>query len=102
MGTATSGPINGVNYYVANPMGSTNGIGTGTCGAMDCIQETNTTNFSTIFGALFSTMGWMEPPWDGPQQRASLPCWIQFWAWEWLSTLRLRLSVFRDRFSARS
>ena len=66
------GSITGVNYYVANPPGSTNGIGGGTnCNAMECIQEMDV-NFATIFGALFSTMGWMDPPW---QNRSSAhPC----------------------------
>ena len=52
----SSATISGINYYVDTD--GTDGIGTGsTCANTVCIQETDTTGFSTIFGALFSAMG---------------------------------------------
>ena len=70
----TGSAITGTNYYFDNPMGSTNGIGNGACIATVCIQEMDA-NFTTIFGALFSTMGWDNAIWSS---RDGHPCLLAF------------------------
>ena len=73
-----SGTISGTNYYFNNVPVGMNGIGTGTCGPMACIQETDP-NFTTIFGALFGAMqmNWDNTIWSG-SGRDGHPCLVGF------------------------
>ena len=67
----SSATISGINYYVDTD--GTDGIGTGSmCANTVCILETDAAGYSTIFGALFSTMGWSTTEWS--DQTSDHPC----------------------------